>query len=247
MAVAENPNRKRHALRRHRARVLLLDGRRRALDALQRGAAAHVRFVDRRPENLARRRRLDVRARRLHPARHRAVGERSADDRRGRRQPLALRAASGVSPGAQRPSGDHVQARQGDAAAGPRRDPRLGGRRRAHHPVADARRIQPRAVGSSLRRAARRGAPHAGARQPAHLPGAALQQPPDAADHALGHSGRADRRSARAPRHVHGAPHRQRRDAHEQAARDSPGPGDQDAVGRPRRFHRRRSAACATT
>ena len=34
------------------------------------------------------------------------------------------------------------------------------------------------------------------------------------------------------------APHRQRRDAHEQAARDSPGPGDQDAVGRPRRFHR---------
>jgi hypothetical protein len=219
--------------------MAITEGRWRTLDEFQRRASAHRRFVDRRPQDVARRRRLDLRARRLHPAGHRAVGERSPDDRGGRRQRLALRAASGISPGAQRASGDHVQARQGDAAAGPHGDSRLGRRRRTYDSVADSRGLQPRAMGSSLRRAARRGTPHAGAGQPAHLPGAALQQPPDAADHALGDSGRADRRSARAPRHVHRASHRQRRDADEQAARDSRGSGDQNAARRPRRLHRR--------
>ena len=102
------PEQARHALRRDGARVLLLARRRRALDELQRGTAAHRGVVDRRPEDVARRRRLDVRARRLHAARHRAVGERPADDRRRRRQRLALPAASGLSPGAQRPRRDHV-------------------------------------------------------------------------------------------------------------------------------------------
>ena len=50
-----------------------------------------------------------------------------------------------------------------------------------------------------------RRAAHAGAGQPAHLRGAALPQPSDAADHALGNSGRADPRPDRAPGQIHRA------------------------------------------
>ena len=117
---------------------------------------------------------------------------------------------------------------QGVAAAGARRDSRLGGQGRAHDSVADARGLQSRDVGSALRRAARRRAAHAGAGQRAHLPGAALQQPADAPDHALGNSGRADRRPARArrARTPCASPSTARRET--QPLVDSQGSGDQD-------------------
>ncbi len=78
------PQPARHAVRRHRPCLLLLDGRWGALDAVQAGTAGGAGQLDRRPEGLSRRRRVDLRARPVHPEGHHAprAGRQGADRRR---------------------------------------------------------------------------------------------------------------------------------------------------------------------
>ena len=159
------------------------------------------------------------------------------DRQRAQTRRRALRAASGVSAIAKRACRHHVRAQAGVAATGARGDPRFGGQGRARDSVADARRHQPRDVGPALRRAARRRAAHRGAGQSAHLRRAAIQQPADAADHALGNSGRPDRRPARHPREVHDPTDGQRQDR-DATARRAQGRRDQDERCRPGRVDR---------
>ena len=190
MAVAENPNRKGmlFAGTGHNFFYSLDDGAH--WTQFNEGLAAHRGVVDRRAQAMARRRRLDVRPRHLHSARHRAARADGADRRRRRH---AVSAASRVPAIAHGPRRHHLRAQDRIAAAGTHRDSRFGEQGRSHAPGADARRAQSHDMGSSLRSAARGCAADARARQPAHLRGAALRKPSDASDHALGNSGRADR------------------------------------------------------
>ncbi len=95
MAVAENPEPSRHALRRHRTRVLLLDGRRRDMDAVQDRTARRAGKLDRGRETRSRRGDLHVRTRAVRAARHHAAG---AGGSRGRRRGRAhLRTADAAS------------------------------------------------------------------------------------------------------------------------------------------------------
>ena len=177
MAVAENPNRQGHAVRRHRPRrsttrsTTARTGRSSRTDC----RAAPV-IVDRRAEALARRRRLDVRPRPLHPARHhdaRAVATRRRPTRRrctlrrrGRLPPARAAAARTSRSRSRRRRRDPVKLEILDATGAV--DP--------HDAGAGARRTQPRRRGiCATTRRAQVALAHDAARQPAHLGGAALQ------------------------------------------------------------------------
>ena len=78
LSVAENPNKKGMLFAGTGHGVLLLAGRRRALDAVQGRPAGRAGDLDRRRAALPRRRRLDLRTRPVHPARHHACSSRPA-------------------------------------------------------------------------------------------------------------------------------------------------------------------------
>ena len=119
MAVAENPNRKGmlFAGTGHAFYYSMDDGAHWTM--FNEGLPHGGRVVDRRAEEVARRRRLDVRPRRVTSCatsrRSRRPQRRSSP--RGRGERAALSAASGLSSGAQRPSGDHVRDRQARRSA----------------------------------------------------------------------------------------------------------------------------------
>ena len=155
MSVAENPNRKGmlFAGTGHNFFYSLDDGAHWTMfnEGLPHTAVSWIVV----PQAVARRRRVDVRARHLHSARHRAARA-DRPDRRRRRD--ALSAASGISAGAHRPRRHHVRAQNGLAPTGSHRDPRLGEQGRSHAAGADARRasIVRRGIFATIRRASSR-------------------------------------------------------------------------------------------
>ena len=119
--AGREPEQEGHALRRHRPRVLLLAGRRHDVDAVQGRTAACAGQLDHHRAAVPRRRRLDLRARPLHPAQHHAARADRAGRRRRRRRRKRLRAGGDRPPGARSVSADRPSAFH--ARAGRRRRP----------------------------------------------------------------------------------------------------------------------------
>ena len=193
LSIVGQPEQEGHAVRRHRPRVLLLDERRRHVDAVQGRAAARAGELDHRRDALPRRRDLDLRPRPLHPAEHHASSSRRDRPRRprrarpsstSRRRSSAWRAAS-----TSRPNRPHFLLALATAPAGPVKMEILdrGGKVVKTQMVSLHAGPERRQLGSHARRADAGRAEDDAAREPAHLGRDALPEHQDPPHHALGH------------------------------------------------------------
>ena len=245
MAVPENPNRKGMLFAGTGHGVLLLAGRRQALDAVLRrtSRAPPCRGSSSRSCSTTSSSRRTVAA-----SSSCATSRRSSrpghDRRRGRR---SISAASRLSASAQRTRRRHVRAQDGVAAAGASRDSRFGERGRAHDAGADARRLNRAIVGSALRPAEASSALRTAAPDNPHI-----FDEPRFRQRRRGRSRIGEFRARRSrgrlalAGQLHGASHREREDA-DAVVDGAEGSRDQDRRSGPRRVDARRRCACATT
>ena len=189
--VSGNPNKRGMLFAGTGHALLLLDGRRRALDAVQGRPAAGAGELDHRRAALPRRRRLDLRPRALHPAEHHAARADRPADGAGAGDAKLFEPRAGLPAGAQRVRRQPAALQLAPAApdrADEDGDPRRGRQGRAHAERAGSRRGSTASTGICCYDAPKlvelRTTPP---REPAHLGRGAVQGPRHAPHHALGH------------------------------------------------------------